>query len=77
MSKKDGKRRKKHAGSGEESGGGGGGLLTSMRGGFKSLAGASEKKGPRTTWDKAKDILFWVALIALLGFAFYRLAAPR
>lgn len=76
MSKKDKKRRKKHPGSGDD-GGGGGGLLTSMRGGFKSLAGASEKKGPRTGWDRAKDILFWVALIGLLGFAFYRLAAPR
>jgi hypothetical protein len=76
MSKKDKKRKQKRQESDEYTGGGG--LLTSMRGGFKSMAGQGGKDaGRRTGLKKAWDVVFWIVIAALAGLAFYRYAGRR
>lgn len=71
MAKKDKKRKQQRSG-GEDEYQGSGGLLTSMRGGIKSVAGTSGARGPKTGLQRVGDILFWVAVIAVLALAFAR-----
>jgi hypothetical protein len=77
MSKKDKKRKKKRQDSDDYSGGGG--LLTSMRGGFKNIAGTGGGKAsaPKTGLKRAWDIIFWIIIAALACLAFYRYSGRR
>lgn len=76
MSKRDKKRKKKRVPSSDEYGGGG--FLTSMRGGFKNLAGVSSDRGAgKPAAGRAKDILFWLVIATLLVVLFYRLGVRR
>jgi len=76
MSKKDKKRKKKSQESDEYTGGGG--LLTSMRGGFKNIAGQGGKgSGPKSGLKRVWDIVFWIVIAALVGLVFYRYGGRR
>jgi hypothetical protein len=70
MSRKEKRRKPRHDPSGE--GGGGGGVMRSMRGGFKGMVGQGSSGRVRTPARKAWDVLFWILILALLGFFAYR-----
>jgi hypothetical protein len=69
MSKSAKKRDRGHDPSGE---GRGGGTLSSMRGGFKGMVGQGPGRRARTPMQKIWDALFWIVILALLGFFAYR-----
>ena len=72
MGKRD-RKRKKQRPADDEYRGGGGGLLTSMRGGFKSLAGSpgSEKSGRAKSGKKRLADLIWILVIIAIAIAIF------
>jgi hypothetical protein len=64
MSRK-GKRSTKRPSAEEESAGG---TMMAFRRGFQNLAGTGQKKGPKSTAQKAWDIVFWLLIIAAAGY---------
>ncbi len=63
---------KKRSGRHDPSGEGRGGVMSSMRGGFKGMVGQGTGRRARTPMQKIWDALFWVVILALLGFFAYR-----
>lgn len=47
------------------------GVMSSLRGGFKNLAGTG-KEGPRTRVQRTLDVLIWVAVAAALAYFAYQ-----
>lgn len=50
----------------------GSGVMSSLRGGFQSVAGVGKKTRRKTRLQKTWDILFWILIIAGLIWFLYR-----